>query len=469
MPGAGDAALRDVSLPPLKIEQRAGQLTVVAIEKRGVPLFHARISFPAGAACDPSGKSGLASFTAELLRRGSKQRDADALDQLIEGMGAHLSVDANMDECALGLTVPLELAAQALDALLEVALEPSFPEKEVELAKRHTLSSLQSDLDEPGHLAARGVVEVGYGPSHPYGHPLSGRSVEVETFTRDDVVRFHDARYVADGALLAVCGDAPLDQLLAVAHARLAQPRFAALGGAPSAQAESATFGLHNYNVISESAYALPPRLQGGALVIHKPDSTQAQIRLVHSGLSRKAESWAPAFVANSALGGGFTSLLVDAIRVERGLSYSVASRLSMNRHAGLVLFSSFTKNETLRQLLEVALEKMRGYAEHGPTREQLEKSQRYMAGLFPFSLQGLEALAEQVSDAVLDATGLTPIERYRSTVCAVTLEEARQAARELSPARPGATWVIVGDAEVAQAALEGLGPVRVEALEKFA
>src|SRR5205085_10975132 len=120
------------------------------------------------------------------------------------------------------------------------------------------------------------------------------------------------------------------------------------------------------------------------------------------------------AVVANTALGGGFTSLLVDAIRVDRGLSYSVASRLLMNRHGGLSLFSSFTKNETLRELVDVALEKMRGYAEAGPSEDALAKARTYLAGLFPLGLESQGALAEQISASPPAGAGLTHLLDYR-------------------------------------------------------
>src|SRR5204862_4321838 len=103
---------------------------------------------------------------------------------------------------------------------------------------------------------------------------------------------------------------------------------------------------------------------------VHKPDSTQVQVRIVSPGLPRTTPRYFEAAASNTALGGGFTSLLVDAIRVDRGLSYSVSTRLQMNRREGLCVFSSFTKNETLRELVDLALEKMRGYAQSGPSQE---------------------------------------------------------------------------------------------------
>jgi predicted Zn-dependent peptidase len=62
----------DVELPPLQIEKLPSGLTLLAIQKRGLPLFHVRLSLPAGACEDPRGKAGLAQFTVDLLRRGTR-------------------------------------------------------------------------------------------------------------------------------------------------------------------------------------------------------------------------------------------------------------------------------------------------------------------------------------------------------------------------------------------------------------
>jgi zinc protease len=443
--------LADVALPPLRIEREPSGLGLVAIERRGVPLFHARLSLPAGASTDPAGKEGLANFTGDLLRRGTARRDARGVDDLIEGMGAHLSVETSSDESALSLTVPFDLAEAALGALLEVALEPSFPEVEVDNARRRALSGLQSDLDDPTTLAGRALVSRAWGPGHPYGHSAAGRLGSVGTFTRGDLAAFHQGRFQPQGALLALCGAADPDQLLALGRTALSRARFP--GGRPA------------------PPIAIPPAAQGGAtraLLVHKPDSNQAQVRIVSAGLSRQQPGWAPALVMNSALGGGFTSLLVEAIRVDRGLSYSVATRLSMNRGAGLSVFASFTKNETLRELVDVALEKMHAYAAQGPDAESLENAKRYLAGLFPFTLEGVEALAEQVADAVLDGVGLERLSGYRSAVQAVAADQVREAAARLSPARQGALVIVVGDAEAAQAALGDLFPCEVVTVEQI-
>jgi zinc protease len=275
----------------------------------------------------------------------------------------------------------------------------------------------------------------------------------VETFQREDAAGFHATRYQQQGALLALVGQAAPDELIDVAQRKLAQWQ--------------ASWPGRSQRVALQFAGMLPG--QGlRAVVVHKPDATQAQVRIVAPGLPRTTPRYPEAVVMNTALGGGFTSLLVDAIRVDRGLSYSVSTRLYMNRRAGLSLFSSFTRNETLRELVDVALEKMREYAASGPSEDAVEKARRYLAGLFPLGLESHEALAEQVADALLDGLGLEHLSKYRSRISAVTVQQAREIAAELSPAREGALLVVVGEADNARRALAGLCPIEVRQLEEF-
>jgi zinc protease len=444
----------DVELPPLQIEKLPSGLTLLAVQKRGLPLFHLRLSLPAGACEDPRGKAGLAQFTVDLLRRGTARRPAQDVDEMIESMGAQLFADVSMEEAALALTVPAELSERALDALLEVALEPAFEENEVSAARRRTIAGLQSDLDEPSNVAGRALVTLGYGPGHPYAHPAQGFRRDVETFQREDALSFHATRYQQHGGLLAVVGQSSPGELIELLQRKLAQWEGSWPGRSQRSPLQFA---------------ALPPAHSTRAVIIHKPDATQTQVRIVAPGLPRSTPRYAEAVVSNTALGGGFTSLLVDAIRVDRGLSYSVSTRLHMNRRAGLTVFASFTKNETLRELVDVALEKMRAYAASGPSKDAVEKARRYLAGLFPLGLESHEALGEQIADALLDGLGLEHLKTYRSRVLAVTVEQAREMAAELSPARDGALLIAVGDAEAGRKALAGLCPIDVRQLEEFA
>ena len=73
------------------------------------------------------------------------------------------------------------------------------------------------------------------------------------------------------------------------------------------------------------------------------------------------------------------------------------------------------------------------------------------------------------MADAILDGIGLDHLAKYRSRVLAVTLDQARSIAADLSPSRPGAQLIVVGEADMARRGLDGLCPVEVRQLEEFA
>ncbi len=63
-------------LPPHEKIVLKNGLTVLLMEKHGVPLINVFAIVKTGAAADPAGEEGLASVTASLLRKGTKTRTA---------------------------------------------------------------------------------------------------------------------------------------------------------------------------------------------------------------------------------------------------------------------------------------------------------------------------------------------------------------------------------------------------------
>src|SRR5438093_3788191 len=103
--------------------------------------------------------------------------------------------------------------------------------------------------------------------------------------------------------------------------------------------------------------------------------------------------------VSNTILGAGFTSRLVNEVRVVQGLTYSISSRFGMYRNAGTFRITTFTKNETIRKTIDEALKVVKNLLDAGPSEEELAKAKRYLTGQFPLGLQAPDALAERLLD----------------------------------------------------------------------
>lgn len=443
MPAANPAEVNvaPLKLPPIHEEQLDNGLSIVTVERTDLPLVSIRLVLPAGSARDPKGREGLASFTAGLLRRGTDKHSADELDDAIESIGGLLGVDAGADHTSLGVTLPSEHAGTALGVMAELVREASFPKREFDLAKRRELAQLQQDLDDPSGVADLALGEFFYGADHPYGHPGQGRTASVGKFTLKDVKKFRDQTYTPQGALLLFVGDVQPKQALELARK--------AFGGWKGPKLPS----------IAPPPPEAPKGLE--ILLVDKPDATQAQVRMAVPGIARKDSRYHATVVANTILGGGFTARLMDEVRVNRGLTYGISTRAVALREFGAVSLTTFTKTETVREILDVSLKVLDDFRAKGPTADEVEKAKRYAIGLYPARVEGNEALSEALASVRELGLPFDELERFRGEVARASLEQVQSSAG-LFPSTAAAKVVIVGAASKIKPQLEGLGRVTV-------
>ncbi len=426
-------------LPPVEREVLPGGATAVVARKPGVPLAAVRLMVRAGAALDPPGRFGLASLSAAVARRGTRRRSGRRIDELVESLGAELGAGCDDDATYVALSAPAEELPGLLEVVVEVASAPSFPADEFERVRRRELAALEHDLDDPSAVADRATIGAAY-RQHPYGHPVEGRARDLGATRRRDAAAFHRAWFGPASATLAVVGAVDSGKALRLVRRALAGWRA---GAAPAPEIPAA------------------PPAPRSVLLVDKPDATQTQVRLATPVFGRASPDYFPAVVANAALGGGFTSRLVETIRVNRGLSYGVRSRFGLGRVAGLWIFSSFTKPETTGELFQVALDEIGRFCEEGPTAEELARAQGYLAGLFPLSLETHDQLAGKICDLELYGYPMAEVAGYAERVRAVTAEACREVSRRWLP-HSGGAMVAVGPAARIRGQLDRFGPVTV-------
>jgi len=429
--------MRPVELPPRVEFVLDNGLRVVAAARRELPLVSLLFVTDAGSARDPAGKAGLASLVSDLLLRGTKKRAPGEVTRAIEAVGGRIDAAADRDRAYVSVQALAEHLPLALEVVADVVTAPSFDPRETEAARRRQVAELEQSKDDPALVARRNLLAAYLPPDHPYAAPVPGWTSTVARLRRADLVEFHRASFAPQTSFLVVVGDVDADEVR-----RLAEDLFGGWKGAsPGAQ-----------------HLPLPRRARNKVRAIHKDESNQTQVRMVGPAELRwKDPLFFPAMVANVAFGGGFTSRLVNEIRVNRGLSYSVGTTFTLLRGGGFFSFSSFTKNDTVGELLAVLLEESRRARESGFEPEEIERARRYLAGLYPLGLETNEQVAAAIAETILFDLGDDWVPRYRERVMAVTAEQAAEAAARYFFAEPFAL-VLVGDRDAIQRGIEEAG-----------
>jgi zinc protease len=429
-----------IALPPIRRERLPSGLNVLVAARRGVPLAAVRLLVRAGSALDPAARFGLAHLVASAVRRGTRTRTGARIDAEVEALGAELGAGVDEDAASVGLSAPVEALPKLLDVVADVATAPAFPAREVERLRRREVAGLAHDLDEPGIVADRATLMAAYA-DHPYGHPSEGRGRHLAATRRGDLAEFHALHWRPSRATLVIVGPVEPEATLA-----LVRRRFGRWRGEPGGDLEIA-----------------PPAPLGGpaVVVVDQPELSQAQLRVAATGYARSSPDHAAGLVAGAVLGGGFTSRLMEAIRVNRGLSYGVRARFASGRAGGLFFVSSFTKVETAGALVGVALDELARFREAGPTEEELSRTRAYLGGLYPLALETHEGWAEKLSE--MELYGLPPdeVSGFRARIEAVDAAACLDVARRFLPGDRRVV-VAVGPAKALEPQLAAFGPVKV-------
>ena len=316
---------------------------------------------------------------------------------------------------------------EAFDLLRMSLTSPHFERADVERIRTQIISGLRSDTSNPSALASRKFLEIAFG-DHPYGR-LSGGTLEsvpkIDIADLKDYVRRVLAR---DTLKIAVVGDVDADTL-----GKLLDRTF---GGLPAKA---------SLTPVADVEAARPP--QHAFIPLDVP---QTVVTFGGPGIRRHDPDFMAGYIVNHILGGGSSSRLYREVREKRGLAYSVSESLLWMDHSALFVGNTGTRAARAGETVDAIDREIRRIAEDGPTQQELDEAKSYLKGSQMLALDTSSKLASALLQYQLDRLPIDYIEKRNAIVDAVTLDDARNAAKRLWG--HGLLTVIVGRAPQAAA-----------------
>ncbi|MEO6463648.1 MAG: pitrilysin family protein [Candidatus Eisenbacteria bacterium] len=439
-PAADVKASRYVVPKALERQLRNG-MKVLILEDDRLPLVHYRFMVRVGAADEPAEKAGVANLTLQTLRQGAGVLDAKAISERLDGLGADYGAVATRDYCAITAQFLAKDWMGGLELLAGIVREPTFPKEEVERQRSQVLAQVQQSRDQNAVIASEHVAALVYG-EHPYARPVLGDAGSLQSITRDDIVRFHQAYFRSNLCLLVVAGDVVPDQVVAAVEAR-----FADMGPGEAPARKSGELPAFDTNRVR---------------LLDKPQVTQTELRLGFPGTSRRSPDFYALQVMNYVLGGGgFSSRLLENARSKGGLTYSANTTFDFGQDTGAFYASTFTRNASVGPMVDLMLATIGDYRAAGPSEKEVADAKRFFIGALPFGVQTAEGLAAQWAAIDLYDLGADYFERYAERLGAITPAIARAAAEKYLRTEKLAI-VAVGTADSIKASLDKFGPIEV-------
>jgi zinc protease len=373
---------------------------------------------------DPQDAPGTAALAARVLDRGAARYDADAIAEVLEGVGASLSVGAGRQQIVVSATCLVEDLAAVLPVACAVTRTPTFPEAEVRTRRAELLTDIREAEDDPGAVAVDTLLAAIYPDGHPLGQPVRGRPDAVAALERDGLQAFHERWFRPSAATVVVVGDIDPARVLDQVTAELADWR----GGVTRPVVPAAPAAGHRQ-----------------LLVRPMPDKSQADVAYGFVGLARTDADYYTALVMNNALGQyALGGRLGDSIRERQGMAYYVFSSLEAGVAAGPLMIRAGVSSANVERTIASIDHEIAAVLRDGFTSAEVDDAKNYLVGSLPRQLETNGGIAGFLLSAELFGLGIDYDVQLPRRIAEVShAGVARVAARLLDPAR--ATVVVAG------------------------
>ncbi|MGA7484168.1 MAG: pitrilysin family protein [Bradyrhizobium sp.] len=397
------------------------------VQDATVPLVAMEFAMDGGAVQDPPGKPGVSNMVADLIDEGSADLGSRAFHEHLDRRAIELSFSVTRDYFRGSLRMLKDNKDEAFDLLRTSLTSPHFDSTDVERIRTQLISGLRRETSNPGSLASHKFLEIAFG-DHPYGRPSGGTLESVPKITVADMRDYVGRVLTKEHLKIAVVGD--------IDAASLGSLLDRTFGGLPAKS---------RLTPVSDIEASKPPRRDFIAL-----DVPQTIVTFGGPGIKRSDPDFMAAYVANHVLGGGSGSRLYREVREKRGLAYSISESLAWMNHSALFVGSTGTRADRAGETVDAITREVRRMAEDGPTQQELDEAKSYLKGSRMLSLDTSSKLASAMLQYQLDHLPIDYLERRNAMVDAVTIDDARKAARRLWG--DGLLTVIVGRAPQAAA-----------------
>lgn len=420
-------------------------LNVMYVPESKLPYLSLSLAIFSGSANDPKESKGLTYATMEMLTKGTQNRSANQLSEDVEILGADLDTSVDKEYSSLTLEGLSWHEDKLIELFSEMILKPRFSFEELDRYKKRTLAQIQQILDQPSYLAGE-ILERNLYSGTSYADRDVGTLKGVQNLSLKNVTQHYEKILNPENMWLIVVGKTSdgFKSKIGSIFSKIKKQKSKAL-----------------------EAIKLQPIQGRKILIVDKPDAAQAEIRLGHYGIQRDLPEYMSVSLANAVLGQGFTSRLVDRVRDQLGLTYSISSSFEVRKQRGYFSIKTFTQNERVGQTVSEILKLYSEFQSKGITSKELRQTQDGMIGKFPLLLETPEKLAYNLM--ILRYFGISDeyLLKYRENVSSLKLDEVNQAIQKYFDPQ-NAVIVILGRRELIEPQVRDLGTIEIQSFKKY-
>lgn len=350
-------------------------LTVIIEEEHAAPVVSVQMWVRVGGADETDKEAGISHVFEHMLFKGTEKRKVGQIANMIESVGGDINAYTSFDNTVYYTTVPSRHFATGLDIISDAIQHSSFDPDELKKELEVVLEEIRMNDDSPSRNIYKNLLATSY-TAHPYKRPVIGFKETVNTFTREQILKFFKKWYIPNNMTLVIVGDVNKDAAL-----KAVKESFKDFKKAPDPHkkrpVEPAQEGFRT-KLITQ-----PVKEARFGMGFHIPDAKSGDTYAID--------------VMSVILGGGHSSRLYKKLKIEQALVHDISSYPMSLKDPGIFLITGSLESKNADKAVYAALREITRLRTEGPSHDELEKAKINLESDFVYQRETMQGIADKL------------------------------------------------------------------------
>ena len=302
---------------------------VVYLPQEKLPNYTIAVYFADGALSDHNSRIGETTGMFEQIRSGTNRYDQKQIADALEFFGASLNTRVTHEYSVTSISGLIKDAEPTLKMVCHLFRNSNFPIKELKIYQKQAVDTLNNLTSSHGRLADRVFRQISLGGTI-YSKPTEGHIVTLKNIQSTHLAQ--KLNYFNDSVRKVIYLTGPRSIL----NIKSSLEKDCQWTGSKAVYSRTDVASKLVQEVKPNNIYLLP---------VDKANQAQVRIGKFLGPEFSKVPEEIVTFTSGY-LGSGFTSVLMQEIRVKKGLTYGISAYSAMQKNYGRSGISSSTRNE---------------------------------------------------------------------------------------------------------------------------